>query len=520
MGYKGETFRIGLERGGLVGTKNYDALQPTDMIAGTGNINTHLGTRKKRGGTAHLYESAFTDTPQVMGIYDFTLISETQFIIAALKNGYVYKDDTNTIDTGMSTTNFFDFETFNNTLYICDGNTIPQTWDGAAGTTSNLANVPTDWTGTSYPQVIIKHGRGNAEQLWAFGCTLNKNTIYASQNDTDNFGDANVQTFHIETGDGHGIVAGIEFGDRLILFGKTKTYIVDDTDSDRANWGYTTAQWYGGAANFRLVCETPNDVIAMMEDGEIYSVTTAEQYGDYKQASLTRPADIHKWIADNLDLTDIDKFHMVYDPAIRAVRIFGVQVSASVVSQCLLYYIDREPREAWMVHNNLQYASGFDASASAVIRAAQGDWKIYTGDYGGNIWKLEEEDKNDNSNQFWAGFKTPPLHFDNERIYKKFRRGFAIMQAMGDYSLYLVPEIDGLPLDIQSLLMDGSGAVLDSFTLDTDSIGGVQYIDRDFDIGDKGKRLALTFYNGMLDEDFDVSTILIDHKNLGRAPTT
>ena len=92
------------------------------------------------------------------------------------------------------------------------------------------------------------------------------------------------------------------------------------------------------------------------------------------------------------------------------------------------------------------------------------------------------------------------------------------MQAQGQYELSVVHEVDGEDGHVDTLLMDGAGGVLDDFELDVDSLGGVQLIDRDFDIGDRGRRIQFKVYNDTVNEDFDVHTILIDHKNLGVKP--
>jgi hypothetical protein len=182
MGYTGNTFQILCSKGGLNGGKNIDAIKPEAMLSPTRNINLNENGRGKRGGTAHLYNAALTGTPNIMGLYDFTLVDTTQFIIAACKDGKVYKDDTNTIKTGMSTTNWFSFETFENELFICDGASKPQTWDGSAASTSDITSVPTDWTGSNYPQQLIKHGRGVSERLWAVGFSGTPQNVYASAN--------------------------------------------------------------------------------------------------------------------------------------------------------------------------------------------------------------------------------------------------------------------------------------------------------------------------------------------------
>jgi hypothetical protein len=171
--------------------------------------------------------------------------------------------------------------------------------------------------------------------------------VYASANaDGDDFSDANVTTIKINTGDGYGIVGAVEFGDRLICFSRSRPYIIDDIDPTTSGWGYEAAQWDGGVANFRLICRTPNDIVCMQDDGEIYSVLAAEKYGDYQTASLTRKSYMHKWISENVNLQYVNMFHSIYDPSLRAIKIFVVRQGQTTVDTALVYFIDRPPDQA------------------------------------------------------------------------------------------------------------------------------------------------------------------------------
>ena len=523
MGYIGKTFNIECAKGGLTGNDNIDMIEPQSMLSPSRNLNLNRNGRERRGGTAHVNAAAFTDTPQVMGVYDFTLIDSTQFIISALKDGKVYKDDTNTIKTGMSTTTFYSFETFEDELFICDGKTKPQTWNGVAGATSDITSVPTDWTGTNYPQQLIKHGRGVSERLWGVGLPSNPNIVYASANgDGNDFSDTNVVTINIETGDGFGVIGGIEFGDRLLCFGKNKTYVVDDSDTDSSLWGYDAAQWEGGAANFRLIIKTPTDLVCMQEDGEIYSVTAAQKYGDYKAASLTRASFMHEWIKSNIRLGYANLFHGVYDKTLRAIKIFCVRNGQTEVNTALTYFIDRPPQEAWMIHDNQDNASGYDASVAAEIRVGTGSYKIYTGDYSGEIWKLEEENVNDNDKAYYSGFKTPNMHMDDTRGDKNLKRGWILTKPEGDHSVYINWWVDGVAQTQKSVSLDGAGGLLDSFILGEDAsedvLGGNGIIENSFDLNVNGKRIQLEVYNSSTDEDFFISQLAIDYKPLGKQP--
>ena len=521
LSYRGETHKIPCDRGGLSANPNIDTVADTEMIWPSRNLNLEENGRRKRGGTSLVNEFVFDNgtPPQIMGIYDFRLVDGTQTIIVAGDDGYIYdsSDATTSIKSGMSTTSFFDFETFENELYIFDGKSTPEKWTGA-GATATLTDIPSDWTGANMPQWVVKHGRGASERLWAGGCpTSTPQTVYASENgDGDDFSDVNVTTINIETGDGFGIVGAIEFGDRLLCFGKSRAYVIEDTNTDASKWGYEAVQWDGGAANFRLIARTPTDVVAMMEDGNIYSVVAAETYGDYKQASLTKASFMHRYIKEHIKLSAIDQFHMVYDSVLRAIKIFVVRNGQTDIDTALVYFIDKPPEEAWMVHDNQSSASGYTASVSASVRVGAGDYEIYTGDYSGNIWQLEQANRNDNDEAYYAGMRTGHLNYGDSRIDKRFKRGWLVTQPEGSYNLVVDWWVDSVQKTQRTVSLVGTGGLLGSFTLGTSLLGGQTLINEPFMLGEKGKRIQYEIYNSSVNEDFFISQILTDFKPLGK----
>lgn len=500
-----------------------DAVQ---MVGNTKNINLNEDSREKRGGTGHV-DSGY-GSAQIMGGFDFTLQNGNQFNVVATADGKIWKDENTTIKTGLTNNVFVSFEIYNNALYITNGADTPQIWDGSAGSTSNMTNTPTDWAGANQPTHMVVHGKGASERLWAIGALPYK--VYAADLNIDgtseaDFSDANVVVILINTGDGAGIVAGIEFGDRLIVFGKNRTYIIDDTDTDAANWGHENVQWQGGVAHHRLLIRTPNDLVAMMENGDIYSVTTAEQYGDYKRASIASPAFIDLWFRQNASLSNIDKFHATYDSELRLIRWFFIRSGQTQVDSDWVYYQNRAetvgPHEAWMLHDNQSSVSGHSASASWNFRLDPPEDHrdyIYTGDYSGNVWDLEEVNRNDENNAYVGRFKTPDMTFEDPRVYKDYKRGWLITTAQGSYNVTVTPYVDGIAQTSQLVSLAGTGAVLGSFVLGTDVLGGGELLPKPFDIGAKGTRLAIDVLNSGVDETFLISQILVDFKPLGNRP--
>ena len=516
MAYRGQTFSIPFARGGVNYSKNYEDVPPEAMVDPSKNVNLHEGGRAKRGGTAHVNGTAVTSVNDILGGYQFRLLSGTAFTVFLGDNGSLYKNFTDTINTSMSTANRPCFETMDNELFVTDGQTSPQTWDGVAASTSAITTPAADWTGTTQPKYCIKHGRGNSERMWFFGVPGFEYRFYYSGNGlgktVSGGGAGNID---IETGDGFGIVGGFEFGDRLFGVGKRKIYQLEDSDPSSFNWGYSATQWEGGAAHHWLIAKTPNDVICMAEDGEIYSVTALQSYGDYKAASLSRPSFIHNWIADNANLAEIAQFHCAYDPSLRAVKFFVMRNGQSQIDTALVYFIDRDPKEAWSIHDNLNEESGYKASSSFVIRKSVGNYKIYTGGYTGFMWELETAARNDNDNAYTHKFRNAPDPFGNPRVLKRYRRGWLIFSPRGSYTATVRWWVDSVQQSNLSVSTAGTGGTYGTALYGTATYGGQEINEASFELGAVGKRIQFEVDNSNAGEDLFCSKLLIDHELIG-----
>lgn len=514
--YTGQTLIIPCDKGGLYGNPNANDIPP-EMMTEVRNINLDEGGRESRGGSAHVFAAAISGTPQIMGFYDFILKNGNQFQVFVTSDGEIRKNESTVIKSGWTTIAHASFTVFGENLYICNGAFIPQVWDGSAGTTSDISTVPAEWTGTNYPKQMIKHGRKNSERLWAFGCPDNPFSIYVSVNGSDSFGAGSLR-IDIETTDGSGIVGGIVFGDRIIFFSKSQAFVIDDSSFTTSEWGYQGAQWDSGLAHRRLLIRTPNDIVAMMENGEIYAFTAEQKYGDYKAASLLKRNNIQTWIKNNVNLTVISQFHGLYNPTERAVHIFVASKNSSQVDTDMIYYIDTQQ---WTIHDSLDNPtdSGYNASCAAIVRKSVGDYRIYTGDYEGFIWRLGESSKNDNGNGYYSGWTTPGIDMNNTKARKRYKRGRIHSVGKGDYNINIKPEIDEVARTERTVNQFGSGFLLGDATnglLGTSSLGSDNpSVDKIFRIGGIGKRLVLEVYNSSVNESFFVKKLLLDHTVLG-----
>lgn len=518
MPYNGQAYRIPCQTGGWNYNPNTDLIPPESMVDCL-NINLDKGGRTTRGGITEVNETPITDAPQIMGVFQFKKINGNTFIITTTADGKIQKDYATELKTGLGSDKYSSFLSYKDNLYICNGYDVPQIWDGAAGTTSNMTLIPTDWTGHNFPKGMIKHGKGASEKIWAWGFSSEPGAIYASETGSADFTDAKVTKFVIDTGDGNGIVGMCEYGDRLIALGKIRPYLIDDIEIDVANWGYDNAQWKAGTSHQRVVVETPNDIYAMSDEGEIYSIITAQTYGDYTQFSITRPAFIDNWIRENVDLSKIDQFHGVYDSVLRALKFFVIRKTQTKIDTVLVFFIDRQADAGWTKH---QFSDVDFASCSSEIIVSAGIKKIYTGGHNGHVYCLEASTLSDNGLFYYSGFTLPELTFDNPRQAKRYDKGWMIIKPRGTETIKINLSVDGEYIVGGAILIDengneigdengdifGGGSLLQWTITSTGKSDFLKMLG--YSLGIVGNRIQAEIFNNSINEEFFISQIIFD----------
>lgn len=534
MAFIGQSFKIPFANSGLNGNSNIDLIDPFSFVD-CRNLNLHNGVPEARKGTAHITGQSATlgASLQVMGAGYFKFISGVERIIVATSDGKLYHDADNyaaAIKTGLGTSKYTTFTYYRDKVYICNGNDLPLIYNGTDVTTNVFDNPAADWSVGNYPTHMIVHGKFNSERLWAYGVAAYKNKVYASGNGNDDFDASNVIATIISAESGDGITAAVEFADQLILFSPHKSYIYNDESYFTANWGYTASPVEGGSIHNRLTVRTPNDIVCMMDDGEIYSITAAQSYGDYKSASLTRPSFIHKYVQDNYDLTQINKFHAIYDPIKKAIYFFMVRKLQTQVDSALVYFIDVGK---WSRLENIFYVSGYTASISFLCQKSTANWKVYTGDYAGWIWEIETSTYNDNNNVYYKGFTLPYTNFQNSRLKKKYCRGWLTLLPESNETIKVNLQIENRSIAGEEFIVGANVAgeeefyLVDSdgnFVVGTESSNspwsatvsaGSTYFDNFYNINVVGKRIQTEIYNDIINEGFKVEQLIYDFVPLG-----
>lgn len=518
MAYRGSTIPISCGQGGFCGAKSVDSVPNHLMVEPTRNIIYERGGRRKRGGTVPLYEDPYA--AGVNSIKKVKFADASEFLLAATADGLIYKNAEDSIidsEDPLGTSFPVCMVYGDDRVFIADGVNVPLAWPGTGEATA-ISTPAADFSTVPVFQMLL-HKVGQAEKM----CALNRRGLYMSitgifDGDMENFTGTGSLFFPITTNDGIGPVAMIEIGHQVVIFGKDKAYRLNDSHIDPDNWQISPAAWNGGVASWRLLVETPNDVFAMTDDGDIYSIAAVESYGDYKMASLTRASWMFDWIKENVDLSKIAQFHSCYDPTIAAARFFVTLKGESSPSTCLLYYVEREPQDAWMVEDNMSAASGYNAlCSSAVLASSGGSWDVFTGGVDGHVWKLNQVNRNDNGAGYYGGFKTPPDDFGDPRVSKAYNQGHVTTEAIGEHNIKVRMWIDDELLPAaRSVDLSGSGPMLDDFMLDDDELTVSEIIEASFRIGKRGRRLQFEFYTDGANEDFYITRYMTDVKGRGR----
>jgi hypothetical protein len=492
--------------GSFNGNENLEEIPPGDFAIGSRNINQHNGGAEKRGGTQKVGAQIAAGLQSLGGGALVKRSTGDIYTYWAGDDGKLYRNGVS-IQTGRSTTDKAHFSAINDSMFICNGVASVQVDTGAS--LAAISAAAADWTGTTHPKKVILHSKGASRRAFAWGVQGHENTLYySSLGAFETFTGGTSGTVNIDFQDGYGIIDCVSKDGTLWIFGRSETYILDDSSTDVATWGYMSASFKGGAHSPRLVKVINNSIYVMNTQGDVYEVVTAEQLRDYEQASITEPFYIHNYIRSEIDLARIDDFHMEYEPRTKALSIFMIRNSQTTVEVCLKYFVNQQK---WAPpHDSFDNTtrSGYSASAAYEIQTSVGVKKLYTQDYNGYTWELESTTKTDDGQAYESETYSGSLDFDLEGEEKRFPFGQLHYRSRGDYEINVICFVEEVEQTAQSVSLAATGAALDSFTLDTDRLSIIGPSIREFEIGQIGNNVRISVNNGEAGADFFLSSIV------------
>ena len=248
------------------------------------------GAARKVGGSTRINSTAITDSPNIMGMYDFWLTgaagSFTQKFMAVTSDSKIYKEDMDgTFDeiTGAAsiTANAVPvFETFADlAIMFFSTNDTPLKWT-QSGNVASLAGSP-------------PAGRGcvvHANRLWVWGTNANPSRLsYSAYGDPETWTGSDSGTLTINDDDGDRIICCESHKDTLVIWkGPNKGSIHLLEGRSPPDWAIPPTLITGNPM------QGPNGAIAVGDDiwfltrNGIYSLSATQKFGNFAQADLTR----------------------------------------------------------------------------------------------------------------------------------------------------------------------------------------------------------------------------------------
>lgn len=429
------SYRYQIGMGGFNYNNNKTDMQPGCMISGSKNFNILENSIETRGGTDVVL--TLPERDPISSLFPLKNEDGSLSMLSTTYAGSVYKDQT-LIHSQPTKIERATYTEWNENIIICTGVDIPLVYDKKTGIIFNYPDeyLAADWKLTkTYPSIMLIHGYGETVRAWATGTLEWGNSVYYSDHldvadvsPVPNFAELDkAGKFVLNTKPNERINGSIVYGDKLFAFTDTEPFILDASASDTADWNFQKGLWRGGTASQNTLVNTENDVISFQSDGTAYSLTAVMAYGDYKQASLTYQHSIDKYINENVDLNDIEYSHILFDPKLRAIKIFVTHTHSTLNDTALVYFIDKTPGTGWAVHKNDRVQSGYDACSSAVY-VGDGGSRTFTGDYFGRIWELERPYIVDDGEFFTLRVDTPWVSAEDQRQTKRFATGWLEIQ--------------------------------------------------------------------------------------------
>lgn len=160
--------------------------------------------------------------------------------------------------------------------------------------------------------------------------------------------------------------------------------------------------------------------------------------------------------------------------------------------------------------------SGYAAVSSCYGQDANGEFFVICGDYNGRLWKLEQEELSDNNFGYKSVFITPSMTFGNPRVNKKFVRAHIVNGIVNASTITVKVFIDGILRQTTTIDVDPQGMVFGSIVFGSSVFSEGELVSPvSAPIGFIGSRIRFEIFNAVSGEEFFVTQLLVDYKELG-----
>lgn len=512
--YAGQIFEIPVGIGGLVGTKNQSAIGPDKLIIAR-NIAYDGGNLHKEGGATKYNSSAISGAPVVMAGWDWWPTAGVQRMVVVTSAGDILKDSGagtfgTTLASGLTVTDAVpmfveggkEAAANNRKLFIFTGLNAVRVLSADGATATALATPPADWTGSSQPSFGLSHeGR-----LWGGGNLNDPHRLYYSTvTDHENMTGATSGSLSIYPGEGERLVCALSFKGLIIAWKyPTGTYLVDTTDPAVANWKIKRLSNSVGGVSPLGAAVVDDDIVFLDGSANFHLLSAVTEFGDMTSRNLSKLADVSEFIKENFNLARLTQARAIYYSSKREAH-FAVAGAGSLVNN-VRFVLDLNRPDMF----RFRY-SDRDIAESMWLRkdTTNAVQRPMIGDNAGFVWQLDRTEKSKDGAGYSSAFQTPYMDFAwiDQKLATVRKLGQfleIVVEPTGNWDMTVDIYWDGVLAQTIAFNMGTTGAVLGSFVLGTDSLGGNQILNRRQRIVGSGRRLSIAGHNSGAGEDFSV----------------
>lgn len=430
-------------------------------------------------GTAKLNSSALESGAVVKGLFDFWIMgvggTPTQQRICHV--GTKIKADAADgtfvdIKTGLTSGAVPSYAVLNDILVTVNGVNANVMYDG---TTAAALTADPGVLGMVESHKNFMFGAGNP--------THPSRLYYSKQLDPTDWTGSGSGTIDIETNDGDMITGLASHKDELWVFkGPYKGSIHRITGTSSSDWARLTYLKGLGAVWHNLIFRFRDDLGFVWSDGSIHSLNATADFGDFYATALSH--DIATYIRDHVNLQRLKHAWAVNWSQFGFVLFCMPIDSADNMTQTMMmdYRFGSgvsSPHAVtvrWALWPAYATASG-GCLANVVDSAASSKRIVMGGGSDGYVRKYGQRDRSiDGTTSIAYKVTTPYLTFATPIIKKSIRAASIGIQPKNAGSVTFSYQLDSMAA-VDITMAQGGSAVLDSFVLDTDTLGGARFID-------------------------------------------
>ena len=463
------------------------------------------GWPKKIGGSSRLNATAITEAAvavTVEGLIDYwkqgTAGSEAQDRVAVAGTKYLKEDADGTWDdivTGKEANKTPCFTIFKDDCVISTTSNVdvPYVWDQSAG--AILGGTPPNFA------FSIEH----RSRLQAAGVATNPSRLYYCEFlDHEDWTGDGAGSIDVAPDDGDRIIGlASHKGDLLIFKGPHTGSIWRLTGSSPSGDDpfvlHPFVKGVGAVAHNAIVragtASTGEDLVFVSPIG-IHSLNATANYGDFTESFLSRP--IQTWFDRQINHQILPTTWGVNDRQ-RGRVLWTVAPSGGTAKTEILMLDYRFSPFRWSRWVN------YVAAHSLALLEVTGESRVFAGMTTGYVQQLDVAGTLSLPGPlaYTAQAATPALSFGSFASLKSIEKGYLLLKPKGDYTLDFLVKRDAETTVTTTVSQAGSGGVLGSFVLGTDTLGSTGHRIQPFDVDGTFREVELAFRQNVSNQDME-----------------